>query len=313
MRRVFRLQPGRNREVNRLVRALSHQELVDDGETGVVDYAAETRAEALLALAELGEVADGHVTEAVAERLDDPVPFVRQVAVRALSALDATRARDELIRGVVSWPEPPYGEARMEALRALQELDDASVAERVIQAVASSNGSAVLDGITRSAIVYLASDPERGARPAETVGLLIDMLRRADGNRRNLEILLAWLGEHSVDELIDGLDDPALRESAATVLGALRESRAVPGLVRCLEDERVHVRLASARALGEIRDVRGVEGLIRAVSDPDYEVRRVAQEALDALGTVGVVAGVSAVLQLVMKDGPQGLPKPKED
>jgi HEAT repeat protein len=300
---------GRKRDVHKLVAALRHEEWVDDGQN-VVDLGARTRAEALATLEELGPEQAAEAIEAVRECLEDPIPGVRQTAVRTLATLDPDGAREALLQGLISWPDPPYGEARLEALRVLQEVDADGLPERLVRAAAASNGSAVLDGITRRAIVQLVSDRDGDARPAETVRLLIDMVRRADGNRTNLEILLAWLGEHSVDELVDGLDDPQLRESAATVLGALRESRAVPGLVSCLEDERVDVRLASARALGEIRDVRGVEGLIRAVSDPDYEVRREAQEALDALGTVGVVAGVSAVLQLVMKNSQQELPKP---
>lgn len=300
---------GRKSELERLVDHLYHEELVEDEEGGLVDYGARTRADALEALAQLG---DEQTFDAMAERLEDPVPWVRETAVRALAALSPERARDALIAGVISWPEPPYGDARMEALRVLQDLGDDSVPGLVVQAAAASNGSAVLDGITRSAIVEMASDAEGGADPYEIVGVLIDMLRRADGNRRNLEVLLAWLGEYAVHDLVDGLDDPELRESAAVVLGALRESRAVPGLVRCLDDERADIRLASTRALGEIRDVRGVEGLMRAVSDPDFEVRRQAQEALDALGTVGVVAGVSAVLQIVMDKGPAQLPEPEE-
>jgi HEAT repeat protein len=300
---------ARRSELDRLVHDLHHQELVDDEENGLVDYGARTRAEALEALAELGDL---QAFDAMAERLDDPVPWVRETAVRAVAALDAERARDALIEAVISWPEPPFGDARLEALRVLQDLGDESVPGRVVQAAAASNGSAVLDGITRSAIVEMASDPERGSDPYEIVALLIDMVRRADGNRRNLEILLAWLGEYAVHDLVDGLDDPELRESAAVVLGALRESRAVPGLVRCLDDDRADIRLACARALGDIRDVRGVEGLMRAVSDPDFEVRREAQEALDALGTVGVVAGVSAVLQMVMSKEPERLPKPED-
>jgi HEAT repeat protein len=300
---------GRKSDAERLVAALQHEELVDAGENGIVDLGAQGRAEALAALGGLG---DEQAFDAVADRLEDPVPFVRHAAVRAVSDIDAGRARDLLIQGVTSWPEPPYGEAREEALRTLLLLEDESVPGRVVQAVAASNGSTVLDGITRSAVVYLASDPEHGGQPDEIVALLIDLLRRADGNQRNLEVLLAWLGEYAVHELVDGLREPELRESAAIVLGALRESRAVPGLVDCLEDERVDVRLASAHALAQIRDVRGVEGLMRAVADPDFEVRRQAQEALDALGTIGVVAGVSAVLQMAMTKTPEQLPKPEE-
>jgi HEAT repeat protein len=309
MRRApFANKLARKPDIDRLVEDLSRTDLVA-GDEGVVDLGAETRAQALVAIAELG---DRNAVGAVARCLEDPVPAVRQTAVQTLAKLDPGASRDALIHGVVSWGDPAYADARLEAVRTLQQLDDPSVPERLVHAVASSNGSTVLDGITRHAIVDLvAASGEDGTGPDEVVLLLMDMLRQADGNRRNLEILLAWLGPYSVDELVEALDDPELRESAATVLGALKESRGVSGLVGCLEDDRAEVRLAAAWALGEIRDVRAVEGLIRAVSDVDYEVRRQAQEALDALGTVGVVAGVSAVLQLVMEKGPQQLPEPR--
>jgi HEAT repeat protein len=298
---------GRRRDIDRLIDAASYEELEYDEVNGVIDLGAPRRAAALEALAEIG---DEEAMEAITQRLEDPDPAVRHTAVRVLAAAAPQHASEALIHGVVSWPEP-YGEARLEALRALKQLDDAAIAERVVQAAASSNGSAVMDGTTRSAVVNLVADPAGGKEPREVVQLLIDMLRRADGNRTNLEIMLAWLGDHSIDILVDALDDAEICESAATVLGALRESRALPGLVRCLEDDRVDVRLASARALAEIRDVRAVEGLIHAVSDPDFEVRRQAQEALDALGTVGVVAGVTAVMQMMNQDvSRQELPKP---
>jgi HEAT repeat protein len=301
--------PGDKREIDHLLADLTHEDLEED-EDGLVDLGAERRAGAAIALAELGDPA---AIEPVRARLEDPEPIVRHAAVQALAALDP-EALDYLIHAVISWPAPPFGDARLEALSLLQQLDDGTVPERMVQAVARSNGSTVLDGITRESIVRLTNNGgENGARPADIVALTMDLLREADGNRRHLEIVLAWLGDHSVDDLVDALGDPELRESAATVLGALKDSRAVPGLVLSLDDERPDVRLAAAWALGEIRDVRAVEGLIRAVSDTDYEVRRQAQEALDALGTVGVVAGVSAVLQLVMDKGPQQLPSPRED
>jgi HEAT repeat protein len=308
MRQASRLQTLRRKHtLKRLVRALPRQDLVQDTELGVVDLGARTRADALVALGELG---DDRAMEAVMHRLEDPVPSVREEAVRTIRALDARRARAALVRGLLSWPDPPFGEARLEALRTLEELDDPDVPKQVIAEVASSNGAAVLDSITRNAVVSLASDSAQGGLPADLVGRLIDMLRDVHGNRRNVEILLAWLGAYSVDDLITGLDDPALRESAATVLGALREARAVPSLVTCLDDDRPEVRLAAAAALAEIRDVRSVEGLIRAVSDPDYEVRRQAQRALDALGTVGVVAGVAAVLTIMRERPGDELPNP---
>jgi HEAT repeat protein len=297
MREASRVQTlRRNHKLKKLAGALLQQDMVEDSELGVVDLGANKRVDALIAAAELG---DTRAMEAVMRRLDDPDRRVRAEAVRTVRALDPAQARSALIQGLISWPDPPFDEARAEALRTLEKSDDPAVAEQVIEAIASTNGSAVLDRTTRSAVVALASEVPRGGAPTDLIGGLIDRLRDADGNRRNVEILLAWLGEYSVDDLIDGLGDPALRESAATVLGALREARAVPGLVACFDDERPEVRLAAAGALAEIRDVRSVDGLIRAVSDPDYDVRLQAQRALDALGTVGIVAGVAAVLTIM--------------
>jgi HEAT repeat protein len=310
MRRLSRVKKARRKgNVGRLVEALAYQDVVRGDENGAVDLGAGVRVEAVSALGELG---DERSAQAVIERLQDPVPRVRQAAVKAAAAIDPAQARGPLVEGVLTWPDPPFGEARNEALHALVEMDDPALPEQLVSALAVSNGSAIMDQVTRSAVVSLASTSSNGS-PEAIVDLLLDILRRDEGNPRHIEIMLAWLADHSTDDLIDALDDLALRESAATVLGALRESRAVPGLTRCLDDYRVEVRLAAARAMGEIRDVRSVEGLIRAVSDESYEVRRQAQEALDGLGTVGVVAGVSAVLNMIMQDQGSQLSLPQAD
>src|SRR4051812_22444297 len=151
MRRARRGHKRGRRDIDRHLQDLTYEDLQEE-EDGVVDLGVGRRVEALEALAELG---DPEAIEPVRDSLDDPEPHVRQAAVRTLATLDP-EARDYLIQAVIGWPAPPFGDARLEALQQLQQLDDEHVAERVVQAVAYSNGSTVLDGITRESVVRLA-------------------------------------------------------------------------------------------------------------------------------------------------------------
>lgn len=90
------------------------------------------------------------------------------------------------------------------------------------------------------------------------------------------EPLLARLGRH---------DDPAGRAWAAEILGDLRNPKAVPALITCLNDLSDQVRARAASALGKLQDRRAVPELIRIMlSDPVPYVRIQVVRALGALG-----------------------------
>ena len=287
----------RKGDADRIFEACSFQKLVDDGHGGTTDKGAAVRFNALEAL--LG-LSDPRAIDAAMVLLDDAHPKVRWAAVRAVRKLGAEGASDALIAGVIGWPEAPYQSARLEALEALKALDDHSLGERLATGVARGDGRVILDSTTREALMSLTADDH----DAGVVETLIGILEEGDGSRERVEMMLAWLGPASVEPLIDAMErHPDVRESAAAVLGAVRDSRAIPALVECLANDPAEVRRAAVWALGEIRDARAVEALMRATSDEDYSVRAQAIEAIDEMGSVAVIAGVATVVHVLGQGG----------
>ena len=72
--------------------------------------------------------------------------------------------------------------------------------------------------------------------------------------------------------------DPNVRQSAAVMLGELRDAQAVEPLISLLKDAVIEVRKSSIEALGQIADARAVEPIIAALKDMDESSRRVADE-----------------------------------
>ena len=74
--------------------------------------------------------------------------------------------------------------------------------------------------------------------------------------------------------------DPARRLSAAACLGRMgaRAEIAVPGLIKCLQDDHAHIRKMAALSLGDIGGPVGlvVSALLTALADSDAGVRRFA-------------------------------------
>jgi HEAT repeat protein len=77
----------------------------------------------------------------------------------------------------------------------------------------------------------------------------------------------------------------------------LRARRDVKGLVKGLEDEDLHVRIAAAGALGAIGDARAVEPLIATLKDSDWHARFGAARALGKIGDMRAVEPLIATLK----------------
>ena len=83
------------------------------------------------------------------------------------------------------------------------------------------------------------------------------------------------------DKLMRVLRHPVMevRIRAAGILGRLREPRAVPALIRLLQQgENVYVQAASARALREIGSPKAMAGLKKLAAHPSALVRKEAQQ-----------------------------------
>jgi HEAT repeat protein len=98
-------------------------------------------------------------------------------------------------------------------------------------------------------------------------------------------------GAAAVPALLAGLaiPDRRVRATIATLLGELRDRRAVLPLIDLLQtgeasDDFANVRARAAEALGHLGDTQAVEPLMVALADEDAETRTNAIEALGRLG-----------------------------
>lgn len=124
--------------------------------------------------------------------------------------------------------------------------------------------------------------------PEVTAGLVQRLSAEDNAGARNSAIeALVLLGAASVDALLPLLDttDPDERKFAVDVLGDIRDSRAVPGLMEKLRDDDENVRVAAAEALGKVRDPRAVDALIGCLAE--YDQSWLDYASAEALGEIG--------------------------
>jgi hypothetical protein len=156
------------------------------------------------------------------------------------SAIDAAKA------ALGEALDDPEESVREQALHALVQLGDESVAPYLEKALADSN-------------------PSARAQAAWGLG----HLRREE----SASALSAALGDA----------DEEVRSQAAWALGMIRSRAGVPGLIAALSDQSAAVKSQSAWALGMIRDPSAVEALSRALKDSDADVRGQAAWALGVI------------------------------
>jgi phycocyanobilin lyase subunit alpha len=128
-----------------------------------------------------------------------------------------------------------------------------------------------------------------------------------------------WLGKfrvhqpEAVDALIAALEDEAdktelggypLRRNAARALGKLGNSKALPGLVKCLECSDFYVREAAAQSLEMLHDTTAVSALIKLLDGGVAQAVQVAgrphlaqpyEAVLEALGSLGATEAIPLI------------------
>ena len=302
--RVRRLR--RRGDVTGLIEALGYVDFMNLGNGKRADAGVSVRLAALEALLEVASAAD---VPQVCVALKDKDPVVKQLAVRVVRKLDPARAADALATTLVGPADPQFSEARFEALEALEELqkrEGKGAAKRVALASVDGGPQVALDQVTQDALTGFVAQ----ASPTEISGVVDELIARLpnmNGSLENAQVVLSWLGPHSVGPLIAALDrEGGFREPATAVLGSIRDSQALEPLTGILEDKRADVRRVAVWALGELRDPRTAEVLMRATMDDEYMVRRQAGEALDAMGSIALMAGVANMIRSLehRPDGP---------
>jgi beta-lactamase regulating signal transducer with metallopeptidase domain len=180
-----------------------------------------------------------------------PEPQERQEAQETSTARESEEPRGPEERAAFERAKAALGEA----------LDDPeeSVREQALFALIQSGDSSVAPYLEKA-----LSDSNPSARAQAAWGL--GQLRR----------------EESAPALAAALQDAEeeVRSQAAWALGMIRSRASVPGLIGALSDESAEVKSQAAWALGLIRDASAVEGLTRALKDSDAEVRSQAAWAL---------------------------------
>lgn len=146
----------------------------------------------------------------------------------------------------------------------------------------------------------------RSARPIST---LCRALRNSQSDLRSIlicDILAAIRHRAAVSDLIVTLNVPndEVRAAATNALGNIGDLRAVPALIRLLQNraEPVCIRDTAAYALGMTRSPDAVPTLLDALDDPAPSVRRCAAEALGHCGDERVLPVLQAILQRENED-----------
>ncbi len=108
----------------------------------------------------------------------------------------------------------------------------------------------------------------------------------------------------SEDELISMIEKNKLKYRAKAfvikVLGKLKSNKAVPILIKLLEDLKRDIRIASAKALGEIGGIEVIQPLIKkSTEDQDANVRKA---AIEALGMIRAYDAYEPLLNLLDRE-----------
>ena len=287
---------ARGEDIEGLVDAATFQDLVwrRDGETR--DRGAGVREQAILALGELSTAA-GNGT--VAAALSDPSDRVRTAAVRVLYAREQAAPLVEALR----WLPAHRGTARRLAIEAIAELNRPEHARALAAAIVRAHGENPPGDDELELLAWLFGHSESSEEKFQVIDELLSALadeREAVAERA--EQLLAWLSPAALNGVIAELESGRAAHRAASVLGRVKDSRALEPLLNGLEHREARVRAASAAALGELRDPAAVEPLMRATRDSNHEVRAQAGWALDRIGVAAVIVGVSLLVRSAIQE-----------
>lgn len=120
-------------------------------------------------------------------------------------------------------------------------------------------------------------------------GLIRCLSAHDNAGMRNSAIeALVQIGGQAVDAMLAAMHaapDPDVRKFLIDTLGDIRDARAVPPLVRALDDRDENICVAAAEALGKVRDRRAADPLIACLARSDRGWLDYA--AAEALGEIG--------------------------
>jgi HEAT repeat protein len=286
----------RRGDVAGLVEAASYGRRAVPGEGD--DPAAPMRAEAILALGELGDYSG---QEAVEAGIRDPDDRVRSAAVNVLHARHDGTALADALRSLPA----EAGGSRELAILAIVDLGRSVSPPAVADALVGREDDELLADQDARLFTELVAKGDADARDAA-----IELLIEALADERGIVVdraaeLLVRLAPASTDALIAELHGGHAAADAAYVLGRIGDPETVDAMVEALRHEDPRVRSECTAALSEFEPQAAVKPLLRATRDPDHGVRVQAAIALDRMGTSAVIVGVAALLEPMIQDAVQ--------
>lgn len=227
----------------------------------------------------LRELRDRAVTPFLLDALKDPEYYVRACAADALAATRDTTAVPRLI-GLLADPDSGV---RENALKALGGIGDRASVPALL---------AVLGDREKRPDERLgAAEALGGVGDPIAIPALLAAMKEIQGWRKDtsntIGVALRRIGSSlALPMLFEDLRgrDPTIRETAASVLGAIGDPAAVPALIQALEDPVVpiHVYLVG-NMLGAVGDETVLPRLTEALQNGNSAVRRRAAYALQVL------------------------------
>ncbi len=212
----------------------------------------------------------------------------RQVALRCREVTqyyNQSLTSDVLRAEVYNYPMSSAKDWEKELILMFQELSNkkklSKVAYRKIKQMTSINPYVRLRGLSFS-LSQMSNTDVKTAIP------FIVKLLNARENEMEIKIAhraedtLAAIGEPALDSVLGLLENgnPALRKSAAHILGSIADHRALHPLLEAINDPDKEVRRSVVIALGNIKDPYAINSLNAAVNDQDNTVRRNAAAAI---------------------------------
>lgn len=295
-------------DIDGLVEAFGHREVVTAPDGRRVDRGARSRREALEALVELD---DRCALEPLVRGLSDDDEAVRRVAVEALAARPDDSAIEALAAGVGSWSVPLEDPTRGAALAALFRRWNERLPYAVAAAMMNRPDEDPLGEPDRSCLSDLLGVPAaEGASEKLSWQLLPSLAHEREAVRGRAEQVLAWLGSDALDALLAALCRSEVAATAARILGQVRDERALAALIELAADRDADVRREVAASFGEIKDPRSVQALVALSYDADRSTREAAFHSLDRLGTAAVVIATTNAQMLLGQQSPSSAALP---
>jgi len=232
-------------------------ELGDKRAVGPLMEAAADRLLREAALDALGRIADESSWPVFEEALSDPVPVIREAAIRGVARIHGKSGLKEVLAASL---RSRAGADELGFVRGCLEVDDAGL----------RRASAGLLGIVRD---------------KDSAGALARLLLYDDCREAAFDALTE-IALDGVEPLLFLLtdEDAVVRAAAAEILGTAGDARVVSFLIPLLSDENGHARSSAASALGRLGDKKAVQPLFELLRD-EYE--DVQEAAIHALGRMG--------------------------